>query len=85
MLILECSRNIAEELELTTKASQNAPEDCVSYITADEFIAVFNYVLIRASELLEGFHCKFFILLQISPLSPRNLTTSVAFRPETLC
>ena len=49
-LILECSRSIAQELESIAKSASAGVADSVSYITADEFIAVFNYVLIRASE-----------------------------------
>ncbi len=49
-LILECSRSIAQELESIAESASADVADSVSYITADEFIAVFNYVLIRASE-----------------------------------
>ena len=47
-LILDCSRNITQELQSNTAVAD--PSDSVSYLTADEFLSVFNYVLIQASE-----------------------------------
>jgi hypothetical protein len=47
--ILECSRCISQELETAAKSSVTDDADRV-YITADEFIGVFNFVLIRSSE-----------------------------------
>ncbi len=49
--ILECSRCISQELETAAKSSVTDVSDRV-YITADEFIGVFNFVLIRSSEAL---------------------------------
>jgi len=88
-LILECSRSMAQELESIAKSASAGVVDSVSYITADEFIAVFNYVLIRASAPCAVGHnlhpCSMLVCVQMYPRWPPNSTTRDSFRPKMTC
>ena len=65
-LILDCSRNITQELQSIFTAAD--PSDSV-YLTADEFLSVFNYVLIQAGELFSTPERTFVFFIRASDVS----------------